>query len=141
MNIANFYKFEIDKDISNISEIKLKAYIEDKEIITRYVFNQWVQMSGKIKNYKVYFGDYRVQFKKGTNTFYISKPKEETRKKDFKRKFKKFLKISERVVLYRVIALKTRKKNKKIWLYYDRVNVFDNGYIQFKHDIKINDDS
>ena len=140
MSIANFYKFEIDKDISNISEIKFKAYIEDKEIITRYVFNQWVQMSGRIKNYKVYFGDYRVQFKKGTNTFYISKPKEETRKKDFKRKFKKFLKISERVVLYRVIALKTRKKNKKIWLYYDRVNVFDNGYIQFKHDIKINDE-
>lgn len=31
------------------------------------------------------------------------------------------------------------KKSRNIWLYNDRINVFDNGYLQFKNDITLND--
>lgn len=31
------------------------------------------------------------------------------------------------------------KKKKNIWIYNDRINVFDNAYLQFKHDINMND--
>lgn len=31
------------------------------------------------------------------------------------------------------------KKKENVWIYNDRINVFDNAYMQFKHDIKLND--
>ena len=137
MEIAKFYKFEIDINVNKISNIQLQVNIDDKEIPVRYIFNQWAPFSGKLKNYKKYFGNYRVQFKK--NVFYIRTPNKKTRNKDFKRTVKKYYNINKRIDIYRAIALLVRDNKKNIWLYYDRKNVFDNAYIQFKHDIKIKD--
>ena len=137
MEVANFYKFEYEINIHDISSISFKVKMDEKPFKTKYIFNSWVPFNSKLKNYRIYFGKYRVQYK--DNKFIIKKPKNKTYIKDVLRSVLRYSKINTRIDLYRILALITRSSKKNIWIYYDRKNVFDNAYVQFKHDIKMKD--
>ena len=139
IEVAKFYKFEILTDISDIDTVKLQVEFEKTKFKTKYIFTATAPMSNKLKNYMVYFRDgYRIKLKK--DGFLIEKTNKKTRFKDFVNNVIKYYRINKKVDLFRIIALIQRSlKRKTIWLYYDRKNVFDNGYEQFKHDIKIKD--
>lgn len=137
---AKFYKFEFEINVYDIDNFSLQLEIDGKEFDIRYIFNTFAPFNSGLKNYKTYFGDYRIQFKPKNKLFYVRKPDKVTQKRDFKRTIVNYYNIDKRANLYRIIALKLRKhKKNKIWLYYDRVGVFDNGYAQFKHDVQIKD--
>ena len=137
MEVANFYKFEYEINIHQISSISFKLIMDEKPFKTKFVFNSWVPFNSKLKNYRIYFGKYRVQYK--DNKFIIKKPKNKTYIKDILRSAIRYYKIDKKIDLYRILALTARSSKKNIWIYYDRKNVFDNAYVQFKHDIKIKD--
>ena len=139
MEVAKFYKFEIELNAYNLKSFEFKVNIEGKEFSIKYIFNTLVPLSLKLKNYKAYYGEYRLQYKPGEKRFLIKKPDKELIKKDNKRSVMKYLSVNKKIALYRFIALLLRNNKKKIWIYYDRKNVFDNGYEQFKHDVKIKD--
>ena len=140
MDVAEFYKFEFELNVHRIKSFELKVIIEEKEFPIDYFFNSFVPFNKKLKSYKVYSNDYRIQYKPSKNTFYIKKIDNKLRKNDTIRSLVNYFFIGKRVFVYRLMALLLRNNKKKIWLYYDRNNIFDNGYIQFKHDIKIKDD-
>lgn len=139
MDVAKFYKFEFELNVYQIKTFQLKVIIEEREFPLEYFFNKFVPFNVQLQNYKAYFGDYRIQYKPKKNAFYILKPDNKLRKKDIRRSIIRYLSINKKITLYRTIALLLRNNKKKIWLYYDRNNIFDNGYTQFKHDIKIKD--
>lgn len=139
MEVAKFYKFEIELNIKEIKSFNFVVKIDGTEITTKSVFNAWSPLSLKLKNYKVYFGEYRLQFKPSEERFLIKKADKKLIKKDEKRNFIKYFSMNKRIAIYRFLAIFLRKEKKKIWIYYDRKNVFDNGYEQFKHDIKYKD--
>lgn len=137
MEIANFYKFEYEINIHEITSISFKVKFDEKPFKTKYVFNSWVRFNSKLKNYRVYFEKYRVQYK--DNKFSIKKSRTKTYLKDILRSAVKYSRVNAKIDIYRIMALFFRNNKKKVWLYYDRKNVFDNAYVQFKHDIKIKD--
>lgn len=138
MEVAKFYKFECEFNIENIKMFKFNIKIKGNDTNIGYYFNAWSPFNSKINSYKIYSGKYRIQFK--ANTFYVSKPSKKTRKKDFIRSIKRYSKINKKINIYRTLAKLESRKKEKIWLYYDRKNIFDNAYSQFIHDIKIKDD-
>lgn len=131
--VAKFYAFEYEVDIKKVKDFEFKVKIDDNNMVTSYFFGTWTPINSRVKSYKVYDGKYRVQFK--SNKILITKPSKKTRRKDYIRALKRYHKISPRINFLRMFA----KTNKKIWIYNDRVGVFDNGYIQYKHDVNIND--
>lgn len=135
---AKFYKYECEIDVKETKQFNFLVQFGEFIPNIKFYFNTWSPFNGKLKSYKIYSDDgYRVQFMK--NTFLISKPKKKTVKKDFKRSVERYKKIDKNINVYRYLAKISNRKNNKIWLYYDRNNVFDNGYYQFKHDVKIKD--
>lgn len=50
-----------------------------------------------------------------------------------------FLNLNSRVLYNRLIAFSAKRCKDKIWIYLDRYGLFDNAYLQFKHDFAIND--
>lgn len=138
IKVANFLGFECEFDVSDIKEFCFETKIEDKDINCSYYFNFWTVFNSSIQSYKIYSNNTRIQFKE--NKFVVSKPKKETQKKDFYRAVNRYSKVNQKINFYRILARIKQDSNEKIWLYYDRKSVFDNGYSQFKHDIKIKDD-
>ena len=137
IKVANFYEFECVVDENEVQVFGFKVELNHKDLNVRYYFNKYAPFNSKVKNYTIYDNNYRVHFEK--NQFYIDEPAKRERIQDWKENIKRYKKINNRINLYRRLAELTRKKNKKIWLYIDRNNIFDNGYSQFKHDIKIKD--
>lgn len=138
IDVAKFYKFEYELDIKNIKNFKFKVKINDTDVNVGYYFNTWSSFNSSVKSYKIYSGKYRIQFKK--NSFDVRTPNKKTRRKDFVRAIKRYSKINYKINIYRTLAKLENRKKENIWLYYDRKNVFDNAYSQFKHDINIKDD-
>lgn len=138
IKVANFYRFECELDTEEIKRFDFKIEIDKVLMKKKFYFNFWSPFSNKIKIYKLYSGIYRLEFK--NNEFYICKTNREIRKKDFKETLKKYNQINKRVNFFRILARVFHSDKKRIWLYYDRKNVFDNGYIQYKHDVAIKDD-
>lgn len=137
IKVANFKKFDSEIKIKDITKFGFKILFNEHDVKVKYYFNKWVSFNTSIGSCKIYDGKYRIQFKE--NEFYVSMPKKETRKKDFYRSIKRYSNINKNINIYRVLSQITKNKKKKIWIYIDRKNIFDNAYSQFKHDIKIKD--
>jgi len=50
-----------------------------------------------------------------------------------------YLKLNPRVLYNRLLGLSVKNNTDRIWIYLDRYGLFDNAYIQFKHDFGIAD--
>ena len=137
MKVAKFCGFEYELNVEEIERFSLNVYIDNIKANVYYYFNIWTPFNKKVNSFKIYSGNRRIQFKQ--NIFYVSKPKKKTRRKDFWRAIKRYNNIDYKINIYRVLALLMRKYKSKIWLYYDRSNVIDNGYYQYVHDVKIKD--
>ena len=133
VKVANFKMFECEINLTEIKQFEFVVKIDNLKMNVRYIFGKYAALNNATKTYKIYDIPYRVQFK--AKQFLITEPKKKTRIKDFFRFYKKFYKINPKINFFRIFS----KTNKKIWLYNDRVGVFDNAYLQFKHDIKIKD--
>ncbi len=137
IKVANFKKFELQVDIHKIKNFKFKVLINKKMLPITFFFNKWVPFNEKIENNKIYANGYKIQFE--NDEFQIIKATTGMKIKDFILDINRYAKIDNKINIYRTLALITRRKNKKIWLYYDRVGVIDNAYYQFKNDINKKD--
>lgn len=133
VKVANFKMFEYEIDMTTVKKFEFITKIEGEIIPEKYNFGKYCTLSKNAKNYKIYDKEYRVQYK--ANGFYINIPNKKTRIKDFIKLFIKYNKKNFKINFFRLCA----KTNKKIWIYNDRIGVFDNAYLQFKHDINIKD--
>ena len=131
--VAKFYGFEYTVDLKIVKDFEFKVAIDDNNMQVRTFFDSWTPFNSKVRSYKIYDGKTRVQYKK--NKFLITHPKKKTRRKDVIRAIKRYNKVNPRINFYRLFA----KPSKNIWIYNDRAGVFDNGYLQFKHDVAIKD--
>ena len=131
--VAKFYGFEHEIDLNNIKDFEFKVNIDDNTMQVKTFFDTWTPFNSKVRSYKIYDDKTRIQYKK--NKFLITHPSKKTRKKDLIRAIKRYNKVNPRINFYRIFA----KHKKNIWIYNDRAGVFDNAYLQFKHDVAIND--
>lgn len=140
IKVADFRKFDIKLDIDKIKTFKFKVNINGITVAYNFYFNDWMPFNTKIGINKIYYKNYKIEFK--TDKFNVIECDKKQIKIDLKNNKKKFDKIDKKISLYRNLALSKRKNNKnnKIWLYYDRVGIFDNAYFQFKNDIHQKDD-
>lgn len=133
IDIAQFYMFEYEIDMDEVRDFEFIIKVDDNNILVTYYFSRYSSIDNKINCLKVYDKQYRVQFK--NRKFFIRKPSTKTRIKDYFRAIKRYKKINPRINFFRMFA----KTNKKIWIYNDRIGVFDNAYLQYKHDVQIED--
>lgn len=133
MKVGNFYMFEYEIDMKSVKDFRFIIKINEEKIPVTYFFNKFSPIDSTLNSFKVYDGEYRVQYKKGQ--FLITKPKQETVNKDKERAIKRYNDIDPQINKYRKLS----KPDKKIWIYNDRIGVFDNAYIQFKYDLNKND--
>ena len=138
IKVANFYRFDYEVNIDNISKIKFELKIKDTKFNLKFFFNTWAPFNAKVGIYKLYSGEYKLAYRSAQ--FFIIKPKIKERIRDFKNDIKKYNKINKKINIFRILAKITNNKKEKIWIYNDKQKVYDNAYFQFKHDIKINDD-
>ena len=135
MRTSNIYRFDLKIKLDNVSEIKFITDIEGHEYNCNYEFGITTPFYKKLrlKSYKtdkldVLFNNYGFEFKK---------------KSIFNNIIFNLIRLgyitfkNPKALYYRKAAKKY--KNDRIWLYCDRKGVMDNGYYQFKHDVKIND--
>lgn len=137
IEVAKFKKFEIQFDINEVKNFQFIVYINHKKMANTLYFNKYTPFCEIVKNYKFYSNEYRIECQ--DNEFSIMKYTIGTKIRDFITDLKKYAKINNRINIYRILGKLTKKKNKEIWLYYDRIGIFDNAYFQFKHDMQKKD--
>lgn len=133
IKVAKFYAFRYKVQSDKVKKFQFKVYLQDNDMKVSYRFGMWTPISTRNHTLIVYDGKYRIRHK--GNNFLISIPGKKRRIKDTLNSIKKYMKIKPIANFYRIFS----KTKEKIWLYNDRVGIFDNGYYQFKHDIKIKD--
>lgn len=126
-NLIYGYKLEID--LKTIREFKLYAMVNDVQIPIHFEFNKFT--SRKIYHNKKRIAYTYKRFKISKNTLYY-------KCKDGAKNLITYLRQNPKITVYRFIA-KLTPQRKKVWLYSDKGGLFDNAYIQFKHDIEKND--
>ena len=138
----SFYKFECQFNIEEIQEFGFYALVNDgnTKLKPEYRFSERVVFNEALKRYVVLTQNkqYYVRYKPANNIFIIQK----ATKKDIKNikleNERRYNVINPKVNVYRWMEAAIKVK-KPIWLYYDAANLYDNGYYQFLHDIKIDD--
>lgn len=137
IKVANFYRFEYQTNIENITKIKFEVKINNVRLNTNFFFNTWAPFNAQVGIYKLYWNDYKLGYK--ASQFFITKPGKKEKIIDLKNDLKKFHKINKRINIFRILAKITYNKNKRIWLYSDKQKVYDNAFFQYKHDVQIKD--
>ena len=135
MRITDSYAFDLNIDLRNISELKFIVKIKDYTYNCNYEFEPTAPFFKKfrMKSYKtdkldIKFNNYGFEFKKKSifNNVIFNLIR-----------FGVIVIKSPKALFYRMARKKY--KNDRVWLYCDRRGIIDNGYYQFKHDIKIKD--
>ena len=128
-----FWGFEIKHPIQPGDSITFKVCIDEKIFDINFWFRQWNNINSVTKNFIHFSSPVSVEYSNGRllchayddiRNKHINKLKA-LRKKSFGR--------------YCLYILAKSVKKFSIWLYSDSINVFDNAYLQFKHDIKKKD--
>ena len=117
------YKLELDMDTTK--SFKLYAKINDIKIPIVFKFNRFT--SRKVRKGKI-----RVAY--SNQMFVVTKNNLYFKIKDWLKGILVYIKRNPKILINRLLS-NTNFSNKKVWLYNDNGKTFDNGYIQFKHDI------
>ena len=128
------FDFEIELDGENSFTFGME--INGVVISPKIFFGYLCCVNGA--RFKAACGEYSVEFSAKSNNFRIDKAE--------RKKLAEYSSFadgvvsdeSKRALVYRKTARKCFK-NKEIWLYCDRENIFDNAYYQFLHDFSIKD--
>lgn len=129
-----FYSFEYALPLSDSNIVRLSAVIGDNEYSVKFFFNERCKLNSKRR---VYLQDgYIVRTDNRFSEICVDKADVKERNRMRRSLDRFYFSFDIRVFLYRKTSFQT---SKKIWLYCDRKDVFDNAYIQFKHDFPIKD--
>lgn len=136
MEVTKVFGFNIEVDMSNVTELYFEIEIEGKNYKINYEFSRYIPFNNIFKSFM--FDNKLISYSINQGKIIFNTL---TTKNLIKTKLKNFLKLLKRkkvkAIIYRVLA---KIYNKKIiWLYCDRDGVFDNAYYQFMYDIKHND--
>lgn len=132
------YLFEYSAEVSDISAIRLEAVLDGEELPVELGFSYQVRFSKKHKRLTYYDQGYRFQYKDREISISPAEPQGEGQWLDRVRN--KYRKTNPAWRRFRKKVLRERKKQRRIWLYYDCKGVKkDNGYYQFIHDLPLDD--
>ena len=128
-----YWGFELTTSIQPGDEINFNVELDGKRYEVSYWFRQWNNINSITKNFIHYADPVSLEYSSGIlkcHSYSDVKKKQKNvlislRKKHFGR--------------YCMRILGGIIKKLPIWLYIDYTNVFDNAYIQFKHDLKKKD--
>lgn len=129
----NFWGFELKHNIEPMDKITFSVEIEGKSYEVVYWFRDWNNMNTVTKNFIHFSNPISMEYSSGALICHAYS--------DIKQRHKKALASLRRKSFgrycLRIIAGNLKKI--PIWLYSDYTNVFDNSYIQFRHDLKKKD--
>lgn len=138
----SFYKFECKFNIEEIQEFGFYALVNggNTKLKPEYHFSERVVFSEPLKRYITLTQDkqYYVKYIPENSIFNVHKATKMDIKDIKIENIVRYNTINPKVNVYRCLEAIIKVK-KAIWLYYDAPNLYDNGYYQFLHDVKIND--
>ncbi len=128
-----FWGFEITITIHPNDRINFFVEVEGKTFNVSYWFREWNNINSVTKNFIHFSNPVSLEFSQG---MLIARAYD-----DVKEKHKKAISSLRHKHFGRYCLYKLAQFFKKfpIWLYCDFTNVFDNGLLQFKHDLKKKD--
>lgn len=129
---AKTYNVDFEIEIDKLNNFKFTLEFDGYKIPVRRKKNKFVPEYVISKNYIVYYGKKKANYK-----FIIDKNKFSLRNKLKLQRDKIVYKYGKKDCLKRIIYRLFLKKN--VWIYNDSYGNIDNAYYQFKHDIKKND--
>lgn len=138
MKTNMFYGFEIKLNKNKIKDFKFTIKLDGHKVNTKIDFSRFCPFCERLKRYEIVSGRKIITYDKERKTKYQFCIKNNRRIDLYKFKLKqleKYYKIKPIAALFRCLA----RNNKEIWIYMDREKTIDNGYYQFKHDIKKRD--
>lgn len=129
----NFYRFDITYDINDINELEFYVQINNINYPTKFYF----MPNLPINNIRKYIIKENNKIEVINNQLIKLSVLTNSSLNNIKTKEKEmYSKINKKIVYFRGFSNKLKNK---IWLYNDKEGVIDNGYYQFKHDIKKKD--
>lgn len=132
----SFGGFDIEIELKDSNSFTFMMEIDGVVIVPKIMFGFRCAVNGT--KYKAACGEYAVEFNPRTKIFDINKSNNKVLD-EFSAFADNTVRAENiRALLYRKIAKKL-KKDKEIWLYCDRENIFDNAYYQFLNDFSKND--
>ncbi len=131
----DFYGFNWTIDLKKVKDFKFYVKIDKHVIDGKYEFEKFSSIQPSAKRYNVTSGNIKVIYKPQIGKFLITNNSFLKRVKKFIKENINYLKINPTICIYRLLA----GKKKKIWLYQDRGDIHENGYLQYLHDIDKND--
>lgn len=144
MDVAKFYGFDFKLNINSPNKYKFYVLIDNH----KYNVTHWFENNIIFKKFigsRFVVGENAI-ISYGTNPFEIiveSKKKNKNKAKNILKHQEALMAKNKQDQLLKFEKLKNLIspviRNKKIWLYNDRVGVLDNAYYQFKHDINKKD--
>lgn len=132
----NFYGFYFNYNVNEIRSFLIRIIVDGIHYDTYYWFMPTAPYSNNIKQYKAVLSRYAIDVE--DNCFLIEKMSDDVCAAVRKKASDKF---GGNTAIYGIRAEADKMRSKRIWLYYDCINVEkDNGYFQFIHDLHKDDD-
>lgn len=144
VDVAKFYEFDFKINLSRNNSYKFYVVIDNHKfnvvhwfenniIFKKFIGSRFVVTDNKIISYQtnpfeIVIEDKKTNRKKAKNIWRHQKGLMAKANQDHLLNFERLKKIINPAI-----------KNKKIWLYNDRIGVLDNAYYQFKNDVKKKD--
>ena len=135
MEVTKILGFELEIDIADIKEVYFETEIDKKTLYCNYEFSTFTPFNKRLRLKSYIVEKKAIKFNgKGFNI----------NQQNIINTLQANIFRYALMIIKKPSAIVDRVKYKKyandeIWLYCDRVGIFDNAYLQFKHDIKIND--
>lgn len=133
-----FHGFKINLPLKNDGQYKFVISYNELEYKTNHYFGNHVIFKKYLNQHYVLFNNKYISYFSNPFCLNIISPSKISYIKNYLVEQKKIIKTGNK----NVAAFKSMMPfipDRNIWLYNDRINVFDNAYLQFKHDFNKND--
>lgn len=136
MQTGHLYPFEYIFNPQDIREFSFKVIIDGVEIKTQAIYIKFCGFVKKFHRDTIKLGNWRLGYHQGKCRFTVTKQTNLKSVFDICKTLRHYPRKHVIGIFYYRFMSKT---DRKIWLYYDSANVFDNGYYQFQHDFNKQD--
>ncbi|MBQ4102016.1 MAG: glycosyltransferase [Oscillospiraceae bacterium] len=133
---ANFWRIQLNLDIDQVNSFALQIEVNGYFYQPEYYFMPAAGFHQGKKNKQFYYKKKRFYLDE-ENTFRIEKSNFFIKQASSIKNVLSYLKEDVKIPIYR--GMTTIRPKTETWIYLDRYGVFDNAYIQFKHDCGIKD--
>lgn len=124
-----FYCFEYSFKLSDSNELRFEAQINGVRYKVMMIFLEKAQIN---RNRRFFYQNGYTVRANGNSLLSIKKAGLKDKVLTLLALDKFYLKLNLKIFIYRKATI--LKPRRKIWIYCDRQDIFDNAYIQFKHD-------